>query len=391
MKEYYRNDREYYQPYFEYDYQDYDNDYAEQEKPTRSSNKQELSVEESVNFVNSKPNSMKSETVNVVKRPIIDCQQCDRKFYFNNKLYRHIKKCKLLPKSEVKAHLTIPLTFVIESTCKRNNFQGFAFKSHQYVTMKKKLTLKDLDHKHCMNSEIFMSLVDRIFLIKHLSKAPIYQVTSSIKIKGIGARMHDSSNHVIIDLLLFETIKNDIAIACLTAKFHLINNLKANVLVKINVMSSKDIILDCDKKSMSISTCNNIKVPMSVRKKGASINRSMRAVIQTIISAEVAMTILIKLRRLELSKNRDYTFYSKETRLLGPKGGFFTHVTDANLMAIQVQNISRRPYVMPKNFKIGHLRDYDKKEYFLATLKDCYLTIALRQSKSRNLERRKSK
>lgn len=73
------------------------------------------------------------------------CKRCKKKFYFNNKFHKHIKKCKQIEMKISKAfhkrfkaaYMTFFVTSIIESTCKRENFHEFAFRNHHYATMKK--------------------------------------------------------------------------------------------------------------------------------------------------------------------------------------------------------------------------------------------------------------
>ena len=47
----------------------------------------------------------------------------------------------------------------------------------------------------------------------------------------------------------------------------------------------------------------------------------------------------------------------------------------SNVTAIQIRNTANKSYIIPKNFKVRHLRDYDEKDYFMTTSKNCYLTM----------------
>lgn len=96
---------------------------------------------------------------------------------------------------------------------------------------------------------------------------------------------------------------------------------------------------------------------------------------QIVILEEQIMTISIKFRGTELFKNRDYNFFSKENWLLKSKGGFFAHITDFEMIAMQMKNIFKKSYIIFRNFKLGQLRDYNEKNCFLAFSKDCHLAV----------------
>ena len=51
-------------------------------------------------------------------------------------------------------------------------------------------------------------------------------------------------------------------------------------------------------------------------------------------------------------------------------------MTEFNIIAIQVKNTSTKLYILSKNFKMGHIRDYDKKGCFMTNSKNCHFAIA---------------
>lgn len=89
------------------------------------------------------------------------------------------------------------------------------------------------------------------------------------------------------------------------------------------------------------------------------------------------MIISIQIKSFEIFKNRDYNFYSRTERMLGPEGRYFAHMTGLNIVAVQVQNIAVKLYIISKNFKIGHFRDYDKEGCFMIDPKDYYFAVIL--------------
>lgn len=58
-----------------------------------------------------------------------------------------------------------------------------------------------------------------------------------------------------------------LAIMHLRAKVYLINKFKTNMLINMNIINSKKIILNVNKKTMTISICKNFKTPIIIQKK----------------------------------------------------------------------------------------------------------------------------
>lgn len=105
----------------------------------------------------------------------------------------------------------------------------------------------------------------------------------------------------------------------------------------------------------------------------------MRAVFQTAISVKAVMTISIKLKKAKVFKSQNYNFFLKNDCQFDLKKEFFVYVTDAEIKTIQIKNTSNRSFIIFKNFRIGHFRDYTKKKCFLATSKNNHLIISLSQ------------
>ena len=66
-------------------------------------------------------------------------------------------------------------------------------------------------------------------------------------------------------------------------------------------------------------------------------------------------------------------------RMLKSKKKYFVHVTNSNLIVVQIRNTSSKSYIIFKNFKIEHLRNFDKESCFMTSFKNNHLTVILNQ------------
>ena len=253
---------------------------------------------------------------------------------------------------------------ILKSINKRKNFHDFVFRTYQYATMKKFLVFSNQDFDLCLNSETFMFLINKNFLLKYKSDVIIRQIKSNIEMKNIEAKIHDSSEYVKLDLYIHETIKIESTIAHFKTEFHFINDLKTNVLINMNVMKFENIILNFEKKIMMISTCQKLKTLIAIQRKKTFVNRTVRAVVILIIFVGAIMTVSVRVQDSKISFDKNYSFFFKADPMLKSKNDFFAHVTDHNLIAMQIRNISKKSYVISKNLKIEHFRNFEKKKAF---------------------------
>ena len=320
----------------------------------------------------------------IISQLILKCRNCSKKFFLNNKFHRHIKifyktKKTLQKILKITSINIIASIQIIDSTNKMKNYREFAFKSHRYAIVKNSLILKNAEQKLCINSETFMSLINRAFLTKQLFYIIKHKTIFSIKIKNIKFAIHNNSKYVILDLYMSEKCQKNSAIAHFKTKFHIINEIKINMLIKMNVMNSKRINLNFENKIMIIFTCRNIQISINFHQKKISVNRTVRIAIQITMSIEKTIAVSIRIKNAQISKNRDYNFFSKMKRMLKFEKKYFVHITSLNLVAVQVRNISNRSYTISKNFKIEHLRDFDEKDCFMTTFENNHLTVTSSQ------------
>ena len=379
-KEYNENMKHANVPYYENEYEyspneKYGEEYLTLKKNEQSKNKSKKSNQE---FYVESTHFMQS---GIIKSEItIQCKRCHKKFYSNNKLHKHLKTdCRFQnfsKKNQKKStQMTNPSVRIIESVNKQKNFHEFVFREHHYVTTKNNLILKNSDHDFCMNNEISMSLIDKEFLANQQPNHTIHKIISVIKIREIRAKIHDNFEYTVMDLYLSDKTKNELITVRLKIELHVINDFKANVLIEMDVMKSKNMIMNFDKKIFTISICQNMKVPLTIKRKSAPINKTVRVVSQMMISTNKIFAISIRVREAKFSKNRNYSFFPKTKRQLNSENEFFAHVTEFDIIAVQIRNISEKFYTISKNLKIGHIRDYDEKKCFMTTSKTSHLAM----------------
>ena len=82
-----------------------------------------------------------------------------------------------------------------------------------------------------------MSLINCHFLKLQSIRTLVEKMTTLIKIKGINAVIHKLNKYTLLDIYLLR----DLVIAYIYQEFHLIKNLKANILIKINILRGEGI------------------------------------------------------------------------------------------------------------------------------------------------------
>ena len=195
--------------------------------------------------------------------------------------------------------------------------------------------------------------------------------------REIDGKIHHSSEHVTVDLFVPGKFKGTTssAIAQIICELHLIDDLKAKALFDTDVMEPEEMILDLGRHVLTIDSCDSIKIPLSITPKGRRMERAVRILKQVTLTPHTMTTISIRLRRAPLPEDRDYCFYGVTDENLGLEKGFLDHIVDAYVEEVQVRNSSNRPLVIPKNRKVGMIRDFEEEGCYTAHVDDIPLAV----------------
>ena len=134
------------------------------------------------------------------------------------------------------------------------------------------------------------------------------------------------------------------------------------MLLKSNIFDSKKIIVDMRNKFVNFSFCEKISVLINITAKKRRIIRTVKNTAQLTILAHFCIFVFVKIKSENLFFDRDYFFHSKKNfKNLKSKKDFFNHITNANIVIVQIRNIFNRSYILFKNAKINMFRDFEKK------------------------------
>ena len=93
----------------------------------------------------------------------------------------------------------------------------------------------------CLDTECIMSLINRVFLQKHLSEIIVIKTASKITMCGIGSQMHKCQKYIYLNIYLSNKLNEKAVVTHIVHNVHLVNNLQTNLLININIIESKQI------------------------------------------------------------------------------------------------------------------------------------------------------
>lgn len=306
--------------------------------------------------------------------PIIHtCRTCSETFESKSQLFKHLKTAhwnQTNDDSEAQAAYSlnsatkdIQTEFslnadnaelrVIESKAEKGNGTGLAFKRFTYAVLPCAFKPDMSDAKDvCTDSGCSMSMIDRRFLPEG---AQIQKLPKMVPIRGIGAQIHRTDKYVPITFYL----KGEGATAAINRELHVVEDLRANMLIGSDILTPEGMILDYQKQQITVGNCEDLKVPFnSYARTDPNQQRNVRSKGNVVLKSKQVTRVPILFNKA-LPDDRDFLFEPKLKPTLkldlGPDGGVFTHMVDASFSFVEVYNASYSPATLPKRTKIGEV------------------------------------
>ena len=144
-------------------------------------------------------------------------------------------------------------------------FKNYIFKFWKYVTAMIYIQHAKFQVFVCLNTEYIMILISKIFLKKQNTKYVLFKI---FLISVCDVRQANSSIKVAIFHLNFQAwLNRKSMITKMKIKAHIVENLKINLLLKIDNLVSQEVIIDLIKQQAIINTCSNMIVKLNINAK----------------------------------------------------------------------------------------------------------------------------
>ena len=156
-------------------------------------------------------------------------------------------------------------------------------------------------------------------------------------------------------------------------EIHLINDFSIKMLIEINIIVSKKMIFDDVKRIVIVDNCDLIiKFNVTIIN---HVDKIVQIFKQFIIFFHTHMIVSMKIRDQILSFDRDYFFHSKKNSRFETKKNFFVHITNANIIVVQIRNVINQSIIIFRNSKLNKFQNYDEKKCYLTLSKNRHLIV----------------
>ncbi len=206
--------------------------------------------------------------------------------------------------------------------------------------------------------------------MKVLSEIKIHRTNESIIVKSIETATHNCFEYVRLKLFISESKE----IIKLSRQAHVVNNLRVKFLMKMNILESKEIILNLRRRKMTLTLCDNVKVDIritTIAMNVTSINRVILIERLVFISAKFIVSVSIRMKKTLL--DRDFLFQSISRELnLELIDDVMTHVVDAHTTFVQIANSTDKLVMISRKTRLDRIMNYEEHE--------CYVTNSSKTS-----------
>ena len=146
---------------------------------------------------------------------------------------------------------------------------------------------------------------------------------------------------------------------------HLVEGLRANLLIGNDIMSPEAMIIDFGKKTALIGACE-VTIDVNAKQRSQFLARKLLTSQKSVIPPH--SEAVIPLVWLPLPDNWDFLFHPTPQANLT----LYAHIMDYETSRILVKNASDWPLHVPRRHKLGHLLDMTYNNYFLIDTQSAY-------------------
>ena len=244
---------------------------------------------------------------------------------------------------------------VVKSTSdsKQEVGTGHAFRKYHYAMAAAQLNLDCEPETICLDSGCGVALGDKAYIKRLLPTTEICLMSSPITVRGLGSNRHQTSEYVTIPLYFPGKHQKDgkDAIAMTAPReIHLVEDLKAKLLIGMDIMVPEAIDIIASKSIASVGSCQ-IDIPIEVKSAGRTIRQPVHAKRSVTVPPRSETQIAVHHASLP---DRDFMFEPDNSPL-----SLYAHLVDASMSAILAKNESDVPIKIPRNQRLGTIYDTD--------------------------------
>ena len=240
---------------------------------------------------------------------------------------------------------------------------GYAFRGFHYVTLT--VAIAGQSFKSCLDTGCSMTLIDRALLFRLQPDQKPSKLASPISVRGLGNTMHKTSEYAKLTISIDGKLGSKLATAQISLEAHVVDDLRANMLIGNDVIVPQKMRLDPAGQRMEIGTCRDMVTEIEAVAKSAPVHRSIRTKSTVTIPAMSTASVPVSFQGKQLPDDRDFLFEPQFKGDLGHEGGVYAHIVDSSVSFVQVRNATARPTQLTRRTRLGSIVEYHQAGAYL--------------------------
>lgn len=328
------------------------------------------------------------------------CHSCQATFSSRNKLFQHLKdqcwpkpsttpkptvigkpnatasdlaESVKVPATPLEANLTEPINVKSNVVPDKTKPPGFGFRGWKYATIKVHWSGTKYsgtgEHAEeqteiCLDTGCSVTLIDRAYLNKALPSAEIRKMSTPMPVRGVGNKIIHTNEYVQIEMFVDGTIGGKPATGSFIVEAHIVEDLKANMLIGIDTLEPQGISIDFTTASAKIRACEELTVPVNVHAKAqAHTKRTVKS--KSAMTVPARSTIQVPVAYKGMLADRDFLFEPECAQDFGTEGGVFAHIIDSSMTFVNVHNATDAPVRLPRKARLGSIVEFDQEGAYM--------------------------
>ncbi len=303
------------------------------------------------------------------------CSKCSSSFPSKSQLHKHLKAgcagvVQATPLPPTQPALPIPIVeskAIIPSLGSGLAFRGWTYATAS-ITLVPHLLPPTLDPAAtaCLDTGCGVTLIDKVWLLSYLSYQKISTMSTHLNVRGIGTSKHESAQFAALSLYFpGEDQAGQRVYASIKCELHLVDSLRANILVGNDILSPEGFVININKNHALIGSCG-VTIPINTKQRGQFLSKKLLAENDGVVPPR--SETMIPLLPVPLPDDRDFLFHpATQTNLT-----LFAHIIDHETSKVLVRNTSDRPLRISRWQKLGHIVDIRYDNCFLADVESAF-------------------
>ena len=303
------------------------------------------------------------------------CGKCGAPFSSKSLLHKHLKdgcNSPLQPSALDAPRPTSPIPIITSKSVVPAMGSGLAFRGWTYATAAVTLVPwvlsleADPSSTACLDTGCGVTLVDKDWLLRQLPDQKIKEMSTPLKVRGIGTSKHESAQFAEVSLFLpGESNEGQRVYASIRCELHLVEGLRANILIGNNILAPESFVLNIGLGHALIGSCG-VKITIKAKQRGQFLKKRLLAEKDGVVPPR--SETMVPLLPVPLPDDRDFLFHPTTQ----PNLTLFAHIMHHDTRKILVRNTSDRPLRISRRQKLGHVVDIWYDNCFLADAESAF-------------------